>query len=273
MTHTDRFFFVSDRASHSILTYSLERTWQFVRAIGSIGEGVGQFRWPTGMCVYKDKLLVCDYNNHRLQCVDISSNDANTWQFGQPFASRGDDKGHFQYPIDVCTAGDVLVVSEYGAQHLQTFSMTVDPANRALTLTHRSFIGSRGDAVGQFKYRLAVACHTGPNGVARIFIGDGTGRIQSLDDMKSEALRLFTEVKDASTLAVSDDGLLFQCDRENGTVNAFDIETGRKRGEWDQSVWNWPSSLGIAVMRDFVCVSDFDMHCVHVIPRHLFKLS
>jgi hypothetical protein len=63
MVHTDRYLFVGDHKSEAILVYSLERNWTFVRAIGSEGGGAGQFLNPCGMCVYRDRLIVCDMLN------------------------------------------------------------------------------------------------------------------------------------------------------------------------------------------------------------------
>jgi hypothetical protein len=47
VVHSDRYLFVGDARSRSILVYSLERNWAFVRAIGSEGKGAGQLmsRW------------------------------------------------------------------------------------------------------------------------------------------------------------------------------------------------------------------------------------
>jgi hypothetical protein len=142
MAHTDRYLFVGDWDARSILVYSLERNWAFVGVIGTKGNGAGQFSTPMGMCVFRDRLIACDSINSRLQFIDISAADAKDWTFDAPFGSQGAGKGQFRCPIDVCAAGGVLVVAEaaYSASRVQTFTMAVNAARGALTLTHRSFI-------------------------------------------------------------------------------------------------------------------------------------
>jgi hypothetical protein len=100
MVHTDRYLFVGDVKSHSILVYSLERNWEFVRAMGSEGGGAGQFDVPQGMCVYRDRLIVCDCDNNRLQFIDISAADADNWKFDEPFGSSGGANGQIAAPTD-----------------------------------------------------------------------------------------------------------------------------------------------------------------------------
>jgi hypothetical protein len=103
MVHTDRYLFVGDHQSDSILVYSLERNWTFVRAFG----GLGQFYQPMGMCIYRDRLIVCDGLNDRLQFIDIPAADAKDWRFDAPFGSTGTANGEFRWPTDVCEAGGV----------------------------------------------------------------------------------------------------------------------------------------------------------------------
>jgi hypothetical protein len=142
MVHTDRCLFVGDWSSNSILVYSLERDLAFVRAIGSAGNSAGQFERPMGMCVYRDKLIVCD-SHDRLQFIDISAVDPNDWRFDAPFGSFGVGAGQFVWPSDLCVAGGVVFVAEssFSSNRVQTFTIAVDPVTRALTLTHRSVIG------------------------------------------------------------------------------------------------------------------------------------
>jgi hypothetical protein len=127
MAHTDRYLFVGDYHLHSISVYSLERDWAFVRAIGSEGSGAGQFNEPNGMCACRDRLIVCDRFHNRLQFIDISAADAKDWQFDGPFGSKGDAKGRFRRPTDICEAVGVLFVADYVAGGVQTFTIAVNP--------------------------------------------------------------------------------------------------------------------------------------------------
>jgi hypothetical protein len=137
MVHTDRHLFVADHKSASILVYSLERNWAFVRAIGSRGARAGQFLVPNGMCVYRDRLIVCDGEHNRLKFIDISAADAKDWKFDAPFGAYGTHAGRFHEPVDVCAIRDVLFVAEYYGNRVQSLTIAVSAATGALTLTHR----------------------------------------------------------------------------------------------------------------------------------------
>jgi hypothetical protein len=192
MAHSDRHLFVGGERSHSILVYSLERNWAFVRAIGSEGEGVGQFDRPMGMCIYRDRLIVCDLNNNRLQFIDISAADAADWRFDAPFSSEESAEGQFRWPVDVCEAGGVLFFADFSRVH--TCAIAVNGTG-ALTLTLRSFIDG-------FTRPNALACT--PD-ASRVFAAD---RKQiSCIDVKSGAVRPFVSIADADAMCLAD-GLL-----------------------------------------------------------------
>src|SRR5689334_9841497 len=79
-------------------------------------------------------------------------------------------------------------------------------------------------------------------------------------DPKTDVVRLFPSASGTESMAVSDDGLLFNCDGDSKTVTVFEIESGRKRAEWMGGVgdWKWHRPGGIVVMSEFVCISDRD---------------
>src|SRR5689334_22049148 len=110
-----------------------------------------------GMTIRRSKLIACDRVNCRLQFIDISAADPKDWRFDAPFGSRGEGKGQFSGPIDVAVAGDVLFVIENGNDRIQSFTMVVNAASRALTVTFRAFIGSKGSAIGQFQRPRGLA--------------------------------------------------------------------------------------------------------------------
>jgi hypothetical protein len=236
------------------LVYSLERNWAFVREIGSEGKGAGPFTSPMGMCIYRDRLIVCDENNRRLQFIDISAADAKDWRFDAPFGSQGTAKGRFERPMDVCTAIDVLFVAEHRNNRVQTFTIAVNAATGALTLTYRSIIGG-------FDRPHALVC--APD-ASRVFVGDYK-QISCIDVM-SGAVRPFATIADADSLCLAD-GLLYAV--HSDCLSVVNAETGAIQQSAVKTLHgrSWKAPLGIAVLPDFFLISDDHSHCVHVIPR------
>jgi hypothetical protein len=243
------------------LVYSLERNWAFVRAIGSKGEGAGQFDQPYGMCVYRDRLIVCDYGNDRLQFIDISAVDAKDWKFDAPFGSRGKAKGQFTDPADVCAAGDVLFVAEYDADRVQSFTLAVSKPSGALTLAHRSFIGAN-------ELRSPVSLASTPSG-QYVFVGDDD-RIHAIT-VDSGDVRPFAELKAAVQMVV-EGGRLYAGSR--GSLYHITQETnGDTHSTEAEKLCSWDSLAGIAVLPDFSIAANPQGRCLHVNSFHqLFAL-
>jgi len=63
-------FIVSDSRNHCLKVY--DSSGRFLHKIGEEGEADGQFKKPWGLCVDKhDNVLVCDYDNSRIQQFTI----------------------------------------------------------------------------------------------------------------------------------------------------------------------------------------------------------
>jgi hypothetical protein len=75
-----------------------------VTSIGSEGTAARQFSWPYATCIYRDRLIVCDTYNARLQFIDISAADAADWEFDEPFGAHGTKRNQLQEPTDLCLA-------------------------------------------------------------------------------------------------------------------------------------------------------------------------
>jgi hypothetical protein len=260
MAHTNGNLFIGDVQSHSILVYSLESDWAFVRAIGSKGKGAGQFDTPMGMCVYRDWLIVCDCQNDRLQFIDMSAADAKDWRFDEPFGSYGTASGQFKYPFDVCHSTGVLFVSEQAADvnRVQTFTIAVNAAaaTSALTLTPRSIIRGLDKP-----WSLA-----GTPDASRVFVTDN--KQISCIDVVSGAVRPFVGIAEVDAICLAD-GLLYAVHDEGLSVVHADSGVIQQSAIRTLHGRSWVSATGIAVLPDFVCVSENDraLSCVHVIPR------
>ena len=260
MVHTDRHLFVGDWKSHSILVYSLERNWQFIRQIGSKGKGAGQFDWPMGMCVYRDRLIVCDYDNNRLQFVNISAADAKDWAFDPPFGSEAKGKGQFNRPADVCVASGVLFVAEEYGHRVQTFTITVNAVNGSLALTPRSIVQPIGSP---FFGPYAIVSSAGGE---RVFVGD-MNRIYSID-VKSDAVRPFADVPNVYGMHLRD-GLLYVT--HSGCLSIIDAVSGAARSSSLTQFAGraWSSAWGVVALPEFLCIASASAveNCVHLIPR------
>jgi hypothetical protein len=208
MVHTDRYLFVGD--VESILVYSLERNWAFVRAIGSEGTGAGQFSTLMGICVYRDRLIVCDYENNRLQIIDISAADAKDWRLDVAFGSLGTANGQFQWPLSVCET--VACCSSLSTVRVQTFTIAVNDATNALTLTPRSIIGGFAQPSALFSTQ-----DEGP----RVFVADDK-RISCID-VESGAVHSFVGIRYANAMCLAD-GLLYAV--HDGSVSVIHAESG-----------------------------------------------
>jgi hypothetical protein len=145
------------------------------------------------MCIYRDRLIVCDTANFRLQFIDISAADAKDWKFDAPFGSIGPGKGQFNWPEDAGAAGGTLFAAEQGGNRVQSFKVAVSKATRTLTLTHRSFFGVTGPQTLAFS----------PDS-SRVFVG-ADGHIRFIDvEGGTGTVRHFAEVLAHSQMVVSD---------------------------------------------------------------------
>jgi hypothetical protein len=251
MTHTNRYLFVGDWNSHWISVYSLERDWEFVRAIGYKGKGAGQFVFPMGMCVYRDRLIVCDCYNNRLQFIDMSAANAKDWRFDAPFGSRGSAAGQFQWVCDVCESGGVLFVAE----GVQTFTIAVDSVTNALTLTHRSFIGG---------FDRPCALLSSPDDGSRVFVTD-EHRIRCID-VSSGAVRSFVGIARVASLSLAD-GVLYAV--HDGGLSIIHVDSGAIQQSAVRTLHghSWKTARVIAVFPAFLCISVSDPHGLHIIRR------
>ena len=100
---------VVDAGNHRLLKFS--REGDLIAAIGSHGDGPGQFNDPMGVCVnsVNGKVYVVDYGPH---CVHIFNSDLT---FSSKLGSKGNGNGQFNYPLDVASdrSGCVYVADCY----------------------------------------------------------------------------------------------------------------------------------------------------------------
>ena len=89
---------------------------------GDSGKGGGQFDRPTSVCCdSKDRVIVADKDNHRVQIFTIAG------KFLHAFGERGPKVGQFNYPWDVaCNSLDQILVSDTRNHRIQLFQPNGD---------------------------------------------------------------------------------------------------------------------------------------------------
>ena len=126
--------YVADTAGHRILAF--DGTGELKLEIGTKGMQPGQFRFPVGICVAADRLLVCDVLNFRVQVLDLNGNPILV------IGNEGDRPGQFSQPkaVAVDGTGNIWVVDAH-FENIQIFS----PVGVLLMA-----LGEEGHGKGQF---------------------------------------------------------------------------------------------------------------------------
>lgn len=134
----------------------------FLKEWGGNGTEKGKFQRPMALAIdTRDRLLVCDSCNHRIQVFDLEGN------FITSFGSIGKAPGQLKYPYDIAVDADGnIYVCEYGNCRIQKFS----PDGESLAL-----ISSPGRNPGELNSPWGVAL-LGDN---RIIVADaGNNRME-----------------------------------------------------------------------------------------------
>jgi sugar lactone lactonase YvrE len=108
--------YVTDASNHRICVFRTDGT--FVRNMGGVGSGLGQFRFPYGLDIDADgRLIVCEFGNNRVQRIDKETGQGlATW------GHAGRDPGQLAYPwgVAVDKHGRVVAV-DAGNNRFQVF--------------------------------------------------------------------------------------------------------------------------------------------------------
>jgi DNA-binding beta-propeller fold protein YncE len=108
--------YVTDACNHRIAVFKSDGT--FVRNMGSVGSGLGQFRFPYGLDEDREgRLVVCEFGNNRVQLIDKQTGQGlRTW------GHAGRDPGQLAYPWGVAVdKRDRVVAVDAGNNRLQVF--------------------------------------------------------------------------------------------------------------------------------------------------------
>lgn len=151
--------YVSDTQAHQIKVFDM--TGRQVRAIGKRGEGAGEFNFPTFLSLSRDRLVVSDTMNARVQLISLDGSDKS-----EIVGERGTMIGNLVRPkgVAIDSENNLYVIESY-YDHLLVFD------DRAQFLLP---IGGTGKAAGNFYLPGGIWIDKGN----RVFVADTfNGRI------------------------------------------------------------------------------------------------
>ncbi len=195
-----------------------EPGYTFVKAWGERGDGVGQFRDPTGIAVAGDEVFVADSRNARIQVFDLDGN------FKRAFAQAGE----LGRPMNLAVHGGELYVADYFKDRIQIFGLD--------GLARRS-IGTAGRGPGQFNAPGGVAVA----GDGSIYVADFYNhRVQQLNRDGSPVRQWGTsgqvgiaagQFNYPTDVTLAPDGTLYVADGYNDRIQVFGPD-GAFRRKW-----------------------------------------
>ncbi|XP_032232491.1 E3 ubiquitin-protein ligase TRIM71 [Nematostella vectensis] len=121
-------FFVSDTGHNVLKVY--DKKGKFLRTIGKPGNKKGELFSPRGLAIdKKGRLIVCDFDNHRLQFFSVKDGTVLN-----SFGSKGMHLGQFMNPMGVALLGeDQLIVTDWRNDRIQVFSFESQHVNGTQT--------------------------------------------------------------------------------------------------------------------------------------------
>jgi len=216
---------------------------------GSFGSGISQLSYPINS---NGDILVCDYNNHRIQIFDSQG------KFISTFGSKGNENGQFSSPFGIAiNSKGNIVVSEYDNHRIQIFD------------SERNFIstfGSKGNNNGQFSNPWGICV-------------DNNDRIY-VCDYKNHRIQIFdSEGKFISTLgsngqfnrprgiAINSKENIIVSDIGNNRIQIFDSEGNfiSAFGSKGNGNGQFSNPYGICVdLNDNIFVCDYDNNRIQI---------
>ena len=221
---------------------------------GSRGNGNGQFNYPFGVCVDSNgNIIVCDYDNHRIQMFDFQGN----------FISNGNENGQFNNPIGITmnSKGNIHV-SDFGNNIVQIFE---ESQGKSI-----STFGSEGNENGQFNNPTGITVNSNGNILVcdfnnnRIQIFDSQGNFISTFGSKGNGNVQFNGPRG---VAIHSNGNIIVCDYGNHRIQIFNsngnfISTFGSQGNGN-SQFSYPHGICVD-LNDNILVCDFGNNRVQI---------
>jgi len=151
--------YVADAKKDQNRIIVMNKSGKILRTFGTSGAGKGQFAFPNGIALTKDRVYVADSNNARVQAFDKKGKYLFSFR-----PAQGTELTH-PLGIDATRSGEVILVESFGHQ-VQSYT----PEGGGIYT-----FGTIGISNGQLRYPEGIAIT--PNG--RVFVADtGNNRIQ-----------------------------------------------------------------------------------------------
>jgi uncharacterized protein (TIGR03663 family) len=244
---TDGTLAVLDGGNNRVRLYSADGT--FIRDVGGVGEGTGQFNDPWGIAAAPDgSFYIADTWNHRVQHFSADGTFLNAFgQFGDTGGAL-DNGGAFWGPREVAVDADGnIYVADTGNKRVQKFDAT-----GGFMLA----FGGNGSGSGQLAEPVGVA--VGADGT--VYVADTWNRRIQLFNSEGAPLEQLIPVEvwagqgvlNKPYLAVTEDSV-WATDPEGNHILQFGL-TGEIQRVWGAGELNSP--FGIAASDDTLFVTD-----------------
>ncbi len=163
------FVYVADSKDNDVKVFT--STGSFVKAIGTPGDGNGQFNMPTGVAYEKssNQIAVTDTANGRVQFFNAGGN----FEYVKTIGSFGVGQLQFRTPVGVTFeyAANGAVARMYVVDTYQNNIQVIDPAGAG---TYLSSIGASGFSSGDLMIPLDVVFDKTSR---RLLVANGSGQI------------------------------------------------------------------------------------------------
>jgi hypothetical protein len=255
LIHSNNFLFSMQYNPDQILVFSLSN-WELVHTFNC----GGPHNDLLAMCLYKQEKLVIadnsDSGDQRLSIMDISSDNFSNWKFDE-LVVLDERKGI----ADCYIYDNILYVCD--TDQIHQYEMSED-AKGDLTFTlQKQTFNIPGSGI-----LLNIRTYTMPNGALRIFVEDSSSVYVCDENSKlSKRKHLIINDNDTYLMALSDGTLFLYCETNNSIIliNAVTLQVD---DVWIGSCYGitWKDIRAICVLDYFICISDGDLKCVHIIP-------
>lgn len=102
---------ISDSSNNRIQIFSSDG--EFLHSFGTHGRSTGQFSWPLGLCVCRQRIYVCDNMNNRVQIFSMDGS------YIKSIGINNKQQGQLLTPYDICSNDDMIFIADTGNKRIQ----------------------------------------------------------------------------------------------------------------------------------------------------------
>ena len=231
---------------------------------GSKGYGNGELNSPLGVAVdSKDRIIVADTNNHRIQIFDSDGN------FVSSFGSLGSGDGRFDSPSGVATdSNDRIIVADYDNHRVQIFDSDGNFVS-SFDITHvgHNNFGTASDVAVDSNDRIIVA--EANNHRIQVFDSDGTHQLTIDNDIFDPNDRRVDrdQIGNPAGVAVDSNDRIIVADGVIHRIHVFDSDGNfvSSFGSYIHPIGDFGHIADVAInSNDQIIATDSRNHRIHV---------